>query len=136
MMLNREDYPDLTDEEFDKISWQSYDGVCDGCGKVGIKCYNILRAGLHKLNGDAVLEKLRDGLDFYWNKDIREILKSSDAAIRYVSTSGHFCMQCANNRVELEREHMIDNFGHYIKDENITFCLTEIRDGILMLHVE
>ena len=136
MKLNREDFPHLTDDEFDAINWQSIEGICDRCHQIGVKCYHILKAGMQKLNGDACFTRLQGGLNFYWHRDIKKLLSSDDNAILNESTSGHFCLKCADVVLECEIDYMTQEFGHYLKDDNITFCLTQIREHILMLHVK
>jgi hypothetical protein len=137
MQRHKENYPELTDDEFNDLPHIcAVEGICDRCEKIGVKCYHILKLGLHKLNGDECLARFKNSLNFYWRKDVKKLLASTPEEILQKSTSGHFCMECADVMVEGEMEYFTDEFGHWIKDEKITFCLTKIYDDILVLHVE
>jgi hypothetical protein len=58
-MMQREDFPNLTDEQFYAMNWQDrqVEGKCDRCYKIGIKCYHILFAEHYDINGNSNYEK-------------------------------------------------------------------------------
>ena len=138
MIRKREDFPDLTDDEFDAIMWYSVEGICDRCHKTGVQCYHILKLGLCKLNGDKCLTNGTDNMFlYYWRRDAKKILNTTDDKELYGNcTAGHFCMQCANDTLDLEYEIMLEEFGQRFKDAHIQFCYTKIRKDVLVLHVE
>jgi hypothetical protein len=118
--MNIPDYPDAPIE-----------GICSDCKQIGIQCYHICRAWESKLDGSWAYEgKYERG--WYNDKRIETALKSkSHKSLLYVSTHGHFCQKCVDERFKQDQEHINEEYP--IKTR-FTLIATKIFEDIILFH--
>jgi hypothetical protein len=109
---------------------ESVEGECDGCHQMAIQCYHICRAWQNVIHSNGMKSLKWDKETLLVDEEKFKALSSKNPDnIKWVSTHGHFCMKCVNERFVRDEE-----FAKGYRGKDFTLKSTQIFKDIIVFH--